>query len=78
MSMIRKVLHFIKTEIWLLELKSYPPILGFFLRQLRIILLATRGFRENRIQLRASALTYYTMLSIVPVAAMVFGIAKGF
>ena len=76
--MIRKILHFIKKEIWLLELKNYPPILGFFLRQLQIILLATRGFRENRIQLRASALTYYSMLSIVPVAAMVFGIAKGF
>ncbi len=76
--MIKKILHFIKTEIWVLELKSYPRVLGFFLRQLRIILLATRGFRENRIQLRASALTYYSMLSIVPVAAMVFGIAKGF
>ncbi len=76
--MIRKFLLFLKTEIWLVELKSYPPVLGFFLKQLRIILLATRGFRENRIQLRASALTYYTMLSIVPVAAMGFGIAKGF
>jgi membrane protein len=76
--MFKKVINFIKTDIWILELQSYPPILGFLLRQLRIILLATRGFRENRIQLRASALTYYSMLSIVPVAAMVFGIAKGF
>jgi membrane protein len=76
--MIKKALHFIKTEIWDIELKTYPPVLGFLIRQLRIILLATRGFRENRIQLRASALTYYSMLSIVPVAAMVFGIAKGF
>ena len=76
--MIKKALHFIKTDIWTVELKSYPPVLVFFIRQLRIILLATRGFRENRIQLRASALTYYSMLSIVPVAALAFGIAKGF
>ena len=37
-----------------------------------------RGFKENKIQMRASALTYYTMMSIVPVAAMIFGISKGF
>jgi membrane protein len=42
------------------------------------MLISIRGFREHRIQLRASALTYYSLLSIVPVAAMVFGIAKGF
>jgi len=40
--------------------------------------MAMQGFKENKIQLRASALTYYTMMSIVPVAAMVFGISKGF
>ena len=76
--MIKKILHFIKSGIWDIELRTYPPVLGFLIRQLRIILLAVRGFRENRIQLRASALTYYSMLSIVPVAAMGFGIAKGF
>jgi membrane protein len=76
--MINKIIHFISHEIWQLDVKEYRPVLGFFLRQLRIILLATREFRENRIQLRASALTYYSLLSIVPIAAMAFGIAKGF
>ena len=37
-----------------------------------------KEFRVNQIQLRASALTYYSLLSIVPIAAMAFGIAKGF
>ena len=36
------------------------------------------GFTEDKIQLRASALTFYTMLSIVPVLAMIFGISQGF
>ena len=76
--MIKKTLHFITKDIWMIDDKDYPPVLGFLLRQLRIILLASRGFRENRIQLRASALTYYSLLSIVPIAAMAFGIAKGF
>ena len=45
---------------------------------LRVVLLAIRGFKEDACMLRASSLTFYTMLSIVPVAAMAFGIAKGF
>lgn len=71
-------MNFITDEVWTVDLRKYPRILAFFIRQLRIILMAMRGFKENKIQLRASALTYYTMMSIVPVAAMIFGISKGF
>ncbi len=78
MRYIRRFLQFIKTEVWLLETNQYHPVLGFLIRQLRIILISIKGFRDHRIQLRASALTYYSLLSIVPVAALVFGIAKGF
>ena len=45
---------------------------------MRIILLAIRGYDEDRCILRASSLTFYTLLSIVPIVAMFFGIAKGF
>jgi membrane protein len=37
-----------------------------------------QGFKQNACELQASALTLYTLLSIVPVIAMLFGIAKGF
>ncbi len=39
---------------------------------------AIKGFKEDRCDLRASSLTLFTLLSIVPVMAMAFGIAKGF
>ena len=61
-----------------MRLKNYPPTHSFLIRQLRIIVLATRGFVENNCKYRASALTFYSLLSIVPVLAMMFGIAKGF
>ncbi len=61
-----------------MRLKGRPAGKIFFIKQLRIFLLAFRGFAEDKVQLRASALTFYTLLSIVPVLAMVFGIAKGF
>jgi membrane protein len=42
------------------------------------VILSIRGITQDRGALRASALTFYSMLSVVPVLAMVFGIAKGF
>ncbi len=39
---------------------------------------AAKGFKEDQCILRASALTFYTLLSIVPVMAMAFGVSKGF
>lgn len=45
---------------------------------LRIALLTFRGFSEKRVQLRATALTFYSLMSLVPVIALLFGIAKGF
>lgn len=44
----------------------------------KVIYFALKGFKDDRCDLRASALTLFTLLSIVPVMAMAFGIAKGF
>ncbi len=59
-------------------MKDLSPRKTFIVKQLRIFFLALRGFREDQLLLRAPALTYYSMFSIVPVVAMAFGIAKGF
>ncbi|MGD2035825.1 MAG: YhjD/YihY/BrkB family envelope integrity protein [Bacteroidales bacterium] len=59
-------------------IKAYSPSQMFLIRQIRIFALAFKGFNEDRVQLRASALTYYTLFSIVPIIAMAFGIANGF
>jgi len=76
--MIAKIISFVTTDIWRIRLKDLPRRRSFFIKQLRVVLLALRGFDEDKCQLRASALTYYSLLSIVPVVAMAFGVAKGF
>jgi membrane protein len=43
-----------------------------------VIYIAIRDFVQDNVSVRASALTYYTLLTIVPVLAMAFGIAQGF
>jgi len=76
--MIKRILRFIYAGIWTLRVERYPLLIRVLIKQLRIILFAFKGYKNDRIQLRASALTYYTTLSVVPVVAMVFGIAQGF
>ncbi len=75
---INRVISFFKRDIWRMPIDELPPLRAFLLKQLKILIIALRGFREDKVQLRASALTYYTLLSLVPVVAMAFGIAKGF
>ena len=57
------------------ELSNRRQIL---IKQVRIVILAGRGFLADKVQLRASALTFYSLLSIIPVVAIAFAIAKGF
>ena len=76
--MISKLINFFTTDIWRIRLKDLSRGRSFAIKQLRIVLLALRRFNENKCQLRASALTFYSLLSIVPVVAMAFGVAKGF
>jgi membrane protein len=76
--MKNKIIAFIKRDIWRIRLKDTPRKHSFFIRILRVVLVAARGFNEDKCSLRASALTFYSLLSIVPVFAMAFGIAKGF
>jgi len=76
--MIPRIIRFLTVDIWRIRLRNLPRNKHFLIKQLRVVLLALRGFYEDRCQLRASALTFYSLLSVVPVLAMAFGIAKGF
>ena len=77
-DLISRVISFIRTDIWRIRLDDLPFGKSFLIRQLRIIILAIRGYDEDKCFVRASSLTFYTLLSIVPVVAMFFGVAKGF
>ena len=74
MEQIKRLNH----AIWHTPLSEISKGKIFLFKQLRIILLAARGFSNDKVQLRASALTFYSILSVIPVAAIAFAIAKGF
>ena len=76
--MIKKLTQFAQEDIWLLSEQEFGQLKGVAMKYFKILLLSIKGFGQNSGELRASALTLYTLLSIVPVIAMLFGIAKGF
>ena len=76
--MLSRIIRFLSTDIWRIRLSDYSRPKSFLLKQLRVLALAVRGYNEDSCKFRASALTFYSLLSIVPVIAMMFGVAKGF
>jgi membrane protein len=76
--MLKKLKHFIQTEIWSHDLSSKSRRKGWLIRQVRIYILAFKGFFEDRVAVRASSLTYFTMLSIIPVFVLGLVIAQSF
>lgn len=78
MDRISKISSFFKKDLWRIRKGDLPPFRYRLLGTIRIFMAALKGFGQDRLQLRASALTFYSLLSIVPVAGMIFGIAKGF
>lgn len=73
----RKLIHFVTRDIWLEDMPKDNPkqrgIIGF----LRWAYLVCHGFIHDQCLLRASALTYTTVLSLVPFVAVAFSISKG-
>ena len=77
-AMIKKAFKFLKQDIWRIRAREAKGFRGKCIRLLRIFLLSFSQFSSDLCSLRASALTFFSLLSIVPVLAMSFGIAKGF
>lgn len=75
---IKKTQHFFTHHIWKVKLSTFPVWQRWFIYLVRIIILGIKGYSGKNLGLRSSALTMYSVLSIVPVIAMIFGIAQGF
>ncbi|PIB34346.1 hypothetical protein BFP72_02365 [Reichenbachiella sp. 5M10] len=70
-------LKFIHSDIWKrTEVTSRAK--EFWYRIVRIVMIVAYEIKKDNVVLKASATTYLSILSIVPLVAIVFGISKGF
>lgn len=70
--------RFFKDGLWEIEAHKLPFYWHYSINLLKIIILAFRGFNKDECPVRSSALTYFSLLSLVPVIAVIFAISKGF
>ena len=75
---IDHIIQFFQTDIWRVNQGDVSPVKFLFLEILKKLILAVRFFTAKRAMQKASALTYSTLLAIVPITAVVFAIARGF
>lgn len=69
---------FLKDDIWRVTEDEVSKSRGILYNAIKIATLSVREFTQGRILNKASALTYSTLLSIIPILAILFAIARGF
>jgi membrane protein len=69
--------EFFSRSIWEVEIGSLSRARAWLIKLSRVGYLATRGFVQDKCMVRAAALTYVTILSLVPLLAVSFAAAKG-
>ncbi len=72
------IVHFITYDIWRIADYEISGPKEAYIFIVKTVILAVRGFKRENLQTRASALTYSTLLAIVPLLAVVVGVASGF
>ncbi len=77
-NLIDQALALVTKFLWPDNIDRLSPFKAFLIRQLRIVYLAVESALQNNIILLAPALTFFSVLSIVPAAALALGVAKGF
>lgn len=76
--MKRNVLaEYCNAKLWLLPSRELPLWKRFMLQLARVLVLTGLRFTQNQCMVKAASLTFYTLLSIIPILALAFGIAKG-
>jgi membrane protein len=68
---------FLTRDLWTTELGALPTFRAIAYKISRVCHLAVRGFVRDNCMFRASGLTYITVLSLVPLLAFSFSVAKG-
>ena len=77
-SAVQRAVNFISDKMWRMRISRLDKKQGILIKQLRIVTLAIKGFNEKKCLVKASALTYYMLFSIVPFLALLFAVSKGF
>lgn len=76
--MVKKLYRFLREDIWKVQREDISSFRYLLYEVIKKVMLAVEYFTRKRMMASAAALTYSTLLAIVPIMAVVFAIARGF
>jgi len=77
-AFISRTLNFIQVDIWRITEHELSRKRRIAFRFIKTLILGVRGFIDQDLNVKASALTYSILFAIIPTIAMIIAIAKGF
>lgn len=78
-SFFKKAKQFVGEDVWQKKEDEVSSRKEWWLvRQLRLVLYTAQGVKNHNTVVRSAALTFFTLMSLVPILALAFGVIKGF
>ena len=78
MGFFKKISDFFGKDLWQINTDELPWWKRALVNAAKVIILTTKAFIAKKHIRTAAALTYSTLLAIVPIAAVIFAVARGF
>ena len=76
---MKRIIDFVKKDVWNRREEHYGKgRQRWLLRGAKVLIFTARSFAHHNTGVRSAALTFYTVMSLVPVLALIFAIVKGF
>ena len=73
---IQKAIQFLRHDLWRLDQVENSHLPAWVIESLRVLLLVFKGTKEDNCKLYASALTFSTLMALVPFFVIVFSISS--
>jgi membrane protein len=70
------IIRFFRHDLWRIKREEESPLQSFGIEALRTLSLVVKGAREDQCGLHAAALTYATLMALVPFLVILFAIGK--
>lgn len=75
LTKVKRSVRFVTRDVWDVDVCQYPRRKRYWLRVLKVLLLTGHGFDKDECALRASSLTFISLISIMPVLALTVSVA---
>ncbi len=72
-----RIWHFLTVGIWEVEIHTLSTFKRIGINFIRIVHLVLKGYMENECPLQASALTFNSLMALVPIAAIALAVLRG-